>query len=204
MKVKTDLTNLVITGKWNKYLLSPDWLAKHIFDKSEIKIEFSPTLDHPLRFTCDNIRIVPTEDRVIFIALEYSNGLLEKIEDMAYRLIDLLPFTPIAAFGTNFAYIEEGAGTDLLDIFELKDNNKLSDYDVTIEKYSIQRKLLIEGQKLNLDIIQDGGNVVFGFNFHYDAPTIDSIKDNIKGRFVENKKIAENLLNIVYELVLED
>jgi hypothetical protein len=118
MKVKTDLTNLVITGKWNKYLLSPDWLAKHIFDKSEIKIEFSPTLDHPLRFTCDNIRIVPTEDRVIFIALEYSNGLLEKIEDMAYRLIDLLPFTPIAAFGTNFAYIEEGAGTDLLDIFE--------------------------------------------------------------------------------------
>jgi hypothetical protein len=73
-----------------------------------------------------------------------------------------------------------------------------------LSKYLIQRKLLIEGQKLNLDIIQDGGNVVFGFNFHYDAPTIDSIKDNIKGRFVENKKIAENLLNIVYELVLED
>lgn len=200
MKVKTDLTNLVITGKWNKYILSPDWLAKHIFDKSDIKVEFSLTLDHLTRFTCDNIRIVPTEDRVLFIALEYSNGLLEKIEDMAYRLIDLLPFTPIAAFGTNFAYIEESAGTDLLDIFELKDNNKLSDYDVTIEKYLIQRTLLIEGQKLNLDIIQDGGNVVFGFNFHYDAPT----KDDIKGRFVENKKIAENLLNKVYELVLED
>lgn len=204
MKVKTDSTNLVIAGKWNKYILSPDWLAKHIFEKSEIKVEFSFTLDLPPRFTCDNIRIVPTEDRVTFIALEYLDGVLEKIENMAYILTDRLPFTPIAAFGTNFAYIEEGARMDLLDMFELKDNDKLSDYDVTIEKYSIQRKLLIEGQELILDILQEGENVVFGFNFHYEAPSIDFIKDNIKGRFVGNKKIAENLLNNVYKLVFED
>lgn len=204
MKVKQDSTNLVIAGKWNKYILSPDWLAKHIFDKSEIKVEFSFTLDLPPRFTCDNIRIVPTEDRITFIALEYLNDVLEKIENMAYILTDLLPFTPIAAFGTNFAYIEEEAKMDLLDIFELKDNNKLSDYDVTIEKYSIRRKLLIEEQALNFDILQEGENVVFGLNFHYEAPPIGFNKDNIKGTFVENKKIAENLLNNVYKLVLED
>ncbi len=201
MKVKKDSTNLVIAGKWNKYILSPDWLAKQIFEKSEIKVEFSFALDTP-RFTCDNIRIVPTEDRVTFIALEYSNGILEKIENMAYRLIDLLPFTPIAAFGTNFVYIEEGARGDLLDIFELKDNDKLSDYDVTIKENSIRRKLLIEEQELNLAILQEGENVVFDFNFHYDTPTFT--KDNIKGRFVENRKITENLLKDVYKLVFED
>ena len=204
MKVKRDSTNLVIAGKWNKYILSPDWLAKHIFEKSEIKVEFSFAFDLTPRFTCDNIRIVPTEDKVTFIALEYLNDVLEKIENMAYILTDLLPFTPIVAFGTNFAYIEEGARLDLLDIFELKDNDKLSDYDVTIKKYSIRRTLLIEGQELNLNILQEGKNVVFDFNFHYDAPSIGFIKDNIKGRFVENKKIAENLLNNVYKIVFED
>jgi len=204
MKVKTDSTNLVIAGKWNKYILTPDWLAKNIFGQSEISVEFSFTLDLPPRFTSDNIRIVASEDRVIFTALGYSDGILKKIEDMAYKLVDILPFTPIAAFGTNFAYIEEGAGTNLLDIFELTDNDTLSDYDVTIEKYSIRRQLLIAEQKLNFDILQEGEKVVFGFNFHYEAPSIDVIKEKIQGRFVENKKIAEGLLNNVYELELEE
>lgn len=204
MKVKQDSTNLVLAGKWNKYILSPKWMAENIFKKKEIQVEFSFNLDLPPRFTSDNIRIVPTEDRVVFVALAYDEDIIKRLEKMAYNLVELLPHTPVTAFGTNFAYIEDGETKDLLSLFELKDNSDLSDYNVRIENYSIKRKLLIDEQILNLNIIQNRGNVVFDLNFHYETPLTDKIKEKICNRFVENKKIAENLLKEVYGLKLDD
>lgn len=204
MKVKPGSTNLILVGKWNKYILSPNWLAKNIFKNDNIQVEFSFNLDLPPRFTCDKIRIVATEDNVVFVALTYDEDIISRIEEMVYNLAESLPHTPVSAFGTNFVYIEDGATEDLASLFELKDNNDLSDYNVRIEEYSIKRKLIINEQVLNLNISQNRRNVVFDLNFHYETPSTDKIKEKIRNRFVENKKIAENMLKEVYRLELDE
>lgn len=101
MKVKPGSTTLILVGKWNKYILSPNWLAKNIFKNDNMQVEFSFNLDLPPRFTSDKIRIVATEDNVVFVALTYDEDILSRIEAMVYNLAESLPHTPVSAFGRH-------------------------------------------------------------------------------------------------------
>jgi len=203
MKILPDSLTLIIVGKWNRYILTVDWLAKNIFQTDNVQIEFSLDFDLPPRFTKDGIRIIPTENRITFIALKYDDVVFSRIEKMTLRLAKLLPVTPVTAFGINFKFVEESPKSELLSLFELADNNKLSDNDIRIEDYFLKRKMIVNNRVLNLNIIQESKKVLFEFNFHEELQNINMLIQKIEGRFIANKEIAENLLNNIYGLNLE-
>ncbi len=206
MKVKQDSLTLIIAGKWNRHILTVEWLSKNIFETDSIQVEFSLNLGLPPRFMKDDIRIIPTEERITFVALKYSENVFSRIEQMAFRIAELLPVTPMSAFGTNFGFIEESPSDDLLSLYKLSDNDALSDNSIQIENYSIKRKLLVEDQILNFSINSESGSMVFNFNFHYQLQNQNSkeLKEKVKGRYTKNKLIAEQLMHNVYKLVLDD
>ncbi len=105
MNLRKDSVSLIIVGKWNRYILTPEWIAKHFFNATELAVEFSLNLDSPPRFTRDDIRIVPEDNRIKFEALRYNDDVLLQIEQMSVKLAKLLPVTPVKAFGINFGFV---------------------------------------------------------------------------------------------------
>lgn len=202
MKIKDSSWTIVILGNWNKYILSPAWTAKNIFEEPQLKLEFALNLGLPPRYTSQksNIMLIPSDYMITFVALEPTDEYLQAMEDMAYKLVDILSYTPITAFGINFGFIEEASSKDLYKLFELSDITPLSDFGSDLKNTSIRRQLTVDQRILNLTTSWSEGGISFEFNFHYNVKDSDELKNKIKGNVIQSKNIAENLLKTVYKL----
>lgn len=202
MKIKKESCTLVLLGHWNQHILSPGWSAKNIFDEPGLRVEIALDLGLPPRYTSEQsrVRMIPTEDNVTFVALQHDDECLQKMENLAYKIVDKLSYTPVKAFGVNFGFIDEAGKNDLLGIFKFSDNELLNSFGCQLTFSSIRRRLIVENRTVNLSISNKGDEVSFDFNFHYGVSGTSEVINKIKGSVVENKKIAENLLRSVYKL----
>jgi hypothetical protein len=204
MKIKKESCTLVLLGHWNQHILSPGWSAKNIFDEPGLGVEIALDLGLPPRYTSEqsHVRMIPTEDNVTFVALQHDDECLQKIEDLAYKLVDKLSYTPVRAFGINFSFADEASKPDLLEIFKFSDNEPLNGFGCQLTFSAIRRRLIIENRMVNLTIsnTNKGDKISFDFNFHYGVSGTSEVISKIKGSVIENKKIAENLLKNVYKL----
>jgi len=197
---------LVLVGKWNKYILVPDWVGTNIFKQKTVQVEFPLNLQGPPRFTNDegDIRMLPDDDRVIFVAVKNDEAILKKIEQMANDLLSILPYTPISSFGENFGFIEETNLERILPLFEFPDNDSLSRKGCAIGKSSIRRTISkYPNTVLNFVMKQDGPKVIFDFNFHYLVKDAKEALEKITGSFIENKRRSEEFLREIYGLEYE-
>lgn len=202
MKIKDESCTIVLVGNWNRYILSPGWAAKQIFGEPNLQVEIALDLGLPPRYTSEqsHVRMIPSEDKVTFVALHNDNDCLQKMENFAYHLVGKLSHTPIRAFGVNFGFVDDSDKNDLSNIFNFSDNEQLTIFGCQSTFNSVTRRLIVENRTLNLVISQKGSEITFDFNFHYDVVGTEEIKAKIKNSIVENKKIAENILCNVYKL----
>lgn len=202
MKIKEDSCTVVLLGNWNRYILSPGWSAKNIFNEPGLGVEIALDLGLPPRYTSEqsHVRMIPTEDNITFVALKNNDECLQKMESLAYDLVSKLSYTPIRAFGMNFAFVEDASKNDLLGIFKFSDNELLNSFGCQLTFSSIRRRLIVENRTVNFAISNKGEEVSFDFNFHYGVSGTTEVMNKIKNSVIENKKIAENLLKSVYKL----
>ena len=202
MKIKEESCTIVLLGNWNRYILSPGWCAKNIFNEPRLEVEIALDLGLPPRYTSaqSHSRMIPTEDNVTFVALQSTNECLQKMENLAHELVSKLSYTPVKAFGTNIGFVDDASINDLLGIFKFLDSEQLTNFGCQFTFNSIRRRLIVENRTLNLTISHKGSEVFFDFNFHFDVSSTNEILIKIKDSVVENKIIAENLLKSVYKL----
>lgn len=202
MKIKEESCTIVLLGNWNRYILSPGWSAKNIFNEPELEVEIALDLGLPPRYTSaqSHVRLIPTEDNITFVALQNDNECLQKMEDLANELVSKLSYTPVRAFGTNIGFVDDASKNDLLGIFKFSDNEQLSNFGCQFTFNSVRRRLIVENRTLNLTISHKGSEIYLDFNFHYDVSGTNEVMIKMKNSVVENKKIAETLLKSVYNL----
>ena len=191
---------LVILGRWNTAILSPDWLAKEIFRVESMAIYYPVLGGESPFFETNNIRVVVKEDRITFYPLKDNEAILQDIEDAAKRILDKLPYTPVDAFGENFHYIEEHSIYQFEEIFELSDEIKLLK-DGVVSETSIKRTIDLGGCQLNLNIIA-GPPYRVELNYHYkvdDAKQAERVMDRT---YMTNRNNGLELLETVYGLTL--
>lgn len=207
MKILDDSVSIVLVGKWNKYILDPEWIAKNLFNEEKIQVEF-PILnfDLPPRFSHENIRIVLNKDRLEFFALSYSKSVFDRIEEMIKTVTNILKHTPTGAFGINFEYNTDSNDQRLLELFEFSDNNGIIDSDESlpsITEMAITRTLELDDRKIKFTLKKTDLNISFRFNFHYVVKNADEINSKISGQFLSCKEMAEKILKNTYNQELE-
>jgi hypothetical protein len=206
MKPIIDSSTLVIVGKWNKYILSPNWVANTIFEEATLNVDFPLRLDLPSKYTSptSNITFIPSEDRVIFIPPNFEESTLTKIEKMSHTLLTHLSYTPIIAFGINICFVEKDNAA-LYALFNISDNDKLSESGFQISTNSVVRNLKSDnGQILNFKITQKANEITFEFNFHYPVKNATEAREKLEeGIILKNKGIALELLEGKYDLQLD-
>lgn len=208
MIIPGSTSTVVLLGNWNAYILTPEWVGKHIFEEEKIPAEFflGPAL--VFRFRARGCRIVTSQDRVTIVADQTTQQSLEEIEKFATKLHRKLPYTPITALGVNHAFLERAAGEELLNLFKFPDESKLPAH-LPVEHFEISRRLAGEGHSINVKISKEQGleDVRFDFNFHYqkDRDFKEGDSEILKeGAVLEHFEFAKNLLESEYDLELEE
>jgi hypothetical protein len=201
MKIKDDSFTIVLVGNWNQYILEPGWIGREIFEEGKIQVEFAINTGSPPRYTsATNIRMIPSDERVVFIALSPSDETLEKMESMVIKLFQKLPYTPLTSFGINFGFVEDIGDFSLPVMFEFPDKDLLIEHGALIKKSSVKRSLIIEDRILNLSLDCNGKNVFLNFNFHYPVKGTSEAQEKIKDTVKKNRHITEGLLKDIYKL----
>jgi hypothetical protein len=204
MKIKSESYSLIIAGSWNRHIFTPEWVSRNIFKADQVQIEFPINAIGPLRFEYQKVRLIPAANRLLFIALDNQDETLKKIETMANSISDLLPHTPVTAFGINFGFVDNVANSvELLSIFNIADNERLSSVNAEIKLCMIQRKVIIDGTTILLTLSKDPSNMNFDFNFHFDIKALVELKTIlITGKIIECRNLALKILKQAYEMEL--
>jgi hypothetical protein len=202
MRLKEETSTVVVVGHWNKYILSPGWLAKNIFNEPGLDVEVALNLNLPPRFTSpiSHIRILPSEENITFVALENNNDCFSKMEALTSDLVNKLSYTPVKAFGINFVFTEELSKAGLGGLFDFSDSQALSSIGCQSTINTIRRRLIVENRILNLSITNKDNELFFEFNFHNDVTSTAEIIEKLRNKVVESKIVAERLLRDVYKL----
>ena len=205
MYLRKNYWNLILVGKWNKHILTPDWVATNLFREQAIEVKFPLSFDAPPIYasTSKKIQFEPSEVRVNFMALEYKNEVLLDIEAMGYTLLETLRYTPMIAFGVNFNFIEQ-KNTDILKLFRLNDNDMVNELGVEIKETSFTRKIEIEGKTLHLRVANIDQTVEFDFNFHFSVKTANEAMEKLKGSVIPCKELSERIMHQVYNLEYDE
>ena len=199
MKIREESFTIVIAGNWNKYILTPEWVSKNLFDAAELKVEIPISMNLPPRFADKEIRFIPSNNSVILVPLILTDDVLNKAEVMAVKLIEKLPYTPIGAFGINFGFIEDNPEAPLCALFNTSDQEPLSTFGCDIKSCIISRKLEFEGKTINLTITNDeSSNISFDFNFHYEIANSEDAIRLLGNEFLADKAHALNIMRTVY------
>jgi hypothetical protein len=201
MIILEDTWNVILAGKWNKYILSPEWASRNIFHSDNVMVEFAVPMDLPPRYSADKIRLLPSSNRVFIAVQEFDDEHLAKIENMAIEMSNLLRYTPIHAVGINFGFQEEISALSV-DLFTLPDYQDLLDFGFAVDNPFVKRRLILGDSTLFLTIEGVDGKVNFDFNFHYPIALASEVETTIKGKTIANKNLALRVLRDVYKLEL--
>lgn len=166
--------SVVVAGRWNRAILTPAGIAKHLFGNPNAPIEVLIPIDviAPPRVKHDGIVVVASSDTLQFIAEKCSFSAIAKARELAKRALDELPKTPIMAVGinTNFAITE--ALPEIANVVDSEWDDELSEEDFAIAERETVRQLIWGDASINVRVASnaEGQSVKINFNLASDDP----------------------------------
>jgi hypothetical protein len=155
-------TNVVITGAWNPFIITPPWLRKHgvVAEDPEKAKRF--LTEGPFAFEFENLRWAPFWDKLTIASAQGAN-----CGTCAAKILELLLHTPVRAIGANFQFqtpVEEWPAGNLpkLGHLALGSTSPLAFKQV---RWDCAADLDSE-TVLNFSLVQTEKNIVCSFNFH--------------------------------------
>ena len=185
-------------------IFSPAWITRHLTTAQDVGIEVpvdNPGL--PIRYTFDGVHLCATSKQLVLTVDRPEDTLLAKCREVAIKSVQQLPHTPIMAVGVNYHFVADQPDEPLLRVFNLNDNDNLSDAGIQIKSTVIQRSLLIADQAVNLSLTLVDGKVLVAFNFHKDVAAADQVVAFLEAHSTDLKDKACDLLNKIYSSSVE-
>jgi len=201
MIIKKEGYNIVIVGGWNKSIFTPQWVSSKLFKKSGILYEFPLNINAPPRYTDNEVRLFIETNKIILSALVPSDENLNKIEQLAINVVELLPHTPVISFGINFGFVEDIEKSSILNNFNINDNADITEIMGEIIETNITRTIKIENVLLNFNIIKNQQKISIDFNIHFTINEALDVKNIfIKKSFIKYKNEILSILKNLYDL----
>ncbi len=207
MEINPNSFSIVVSGRWNKAILTPTWTAENIFGLESMKVEFTIDNNISSRYLSDNNIFIVDSKRVTLIAKDNQDEILRNSEAIVRTLTQTLTHTPVSGLGFNFEYIvdTEEEKEKLFKLVEFSDIDDLAKANYEIGIRQVSRELLYEGNKINFVImLSKDNNFTISFNFHNDAESCEQISELLtQDRFIKSRDISINLLTEIYNISLD-
>lgn len=212
MKLDLQKPVLVIAGNWNPAIFgSGPWVFHHIYgvpEGEEVKVTVvtqsaSPEIPAPTPTNSitmlNGIGFSADQLRVRFYLNDFEKNLIGRVEEMAIRVVEVLPHTPVGAFGCNFLFIEEDPEDVVVDRLKINDGIH--------EKYPIKTQIFksVIAYDKNIDLnftvtINNSGAIIFDFNYHHADVNAKNLPDKVRGSINRCKDHALDLIKSLYDI----
>lgn len=210
MKLDCSSSALVIVGGWNSHILNPNWINRYLFDGKEqrLKVEILAELPHSYNLDYPAQRVSSTEVKIQLQGNKLSVSPVEekyfiKVEEIALKLADFLPHTPVSGFGVNFVYTHESSSDELVNIIPVEDINKIETLGATLISQQYTRSLELDDKILNLTIELKEEAETIKINFHYEINDLTQFKSKLaETTILDLKNQAIEFISKVYNLAL--
>lgn len=202
-RIRSDWT-IVILGTWNIGIFNPAWLTTHVFESKEVSIEFGIEPGLPRKIIGDKIIILPMRNKLIIATAELNSSTIQKMEDVACKILDLLEHTPVTHVGINFVYKVHPVVPEIMNQFPDFQRDKFSDQHLILKSRHYGWDLDQEGQKIKLVCDLDEEGLLIKFNFHAVTPNTTSAKEHISGNVLNFSSKAESLLEQIFDITDEE
>ncbi|HOX36711.1 MAG TPA: hypothetical protein PL033_01875 [Candidatus Brocadiia bacterium] len=212
--MKADISKwcIVLVGRWNTSILSPQWLGKNILKNENVNILYPFVGDGPTIFDSGTFKIAVSSSRVQFYPERDQKDSLLQTEEAACNLLELLPHTPLKAFGENFWFNIQEPPDRFSKLFNLTDEED-ADKIGTSTRIMITRSLALSECVVNAQFVynlQDEGDprYTIELNYHYplkaeiECPGLEAAR-LLKDTIIKNREHAPTFLKNVYDLDLE-
>lgn len=167
-----------------------------------LTVEYPLNFDGSPRTSSDCISIAVVNDRLIFVAENNEDATLELVQELAGKVADYLPHTPVTSFGMNFIF-EEKANDSLKALLELSDVGRLEAHKVSIQDTKYVHRFKLNTKIVNLTVSAKDETFSFNLNFHFELKTLTEFKEVIStNTILDLKTEAISLMTDVYDLEL--
>lgn len=201
--------SIVIVGRWNPFIFSPDWVTTHLRDGDDTAVRIGIPVDNaegPRQIAFEHTRLYPSTTRLDIRPEAPALDQMREIERTARKVLDLLPHTPVSALGINFEFHEQAEREAIQSNFVLSDAGQIDASAYQLTQTRLRRAFSARGQStLNLTITWDSSMVSTDFNFHKEIPNahaaiaaLDEVP--VADRYTE----AVRFLERVYGLEVEE
>jgi hypothetical protein len=200
MKLDLRRPTLVLAGAWNPAIFKPAWIGLHVFgipagaEFTVIGVQIVDGGEQKLAFYINNVGISVSPNRLEIFAVD--PGAFDDIENATAKILELLPHTPISAYGINFQFVEEKPSSDLM--ARIRGHDELEKrFDVAKENISSTINLEPKVQ-LNLQRKKSDSSLIFSFNFHRSGVEIrnSSIRGEVQMRLAQALSIMKDVYGL--------
>ena len=205
MNLDLQKPTLVIAGNWNSAIFdNAGWLLQHIYgvpagEEVEVGIAIQKGTPGKQVMMLNDIGFSADSNRIEFYLNKVDEDVLGRTEQMVANIVEVLPHTPIGAFGCNFLFVEENPEDVVID--RLKTNDGIH------ERYNIKEQIfksIIEFEQ-NIDLtftvlINNNATVTFDFNYHHVEINAANLAEKVNGAINRYKEHALDLINSLYDI----
>lgn len=173
--------NVVIIGRWNPAILTPNGIAKRIFEVEEGKpVGVSVPLDgvspYRVRSPDEKIIVVTGSERLIITVSKCNYDSLGEAMAAGVKVLKWLPETPVSAAGFNVRFRASEGVPQIIDLVNSGVDSYLSDIPYKIIRRTLGRSVEYNNGELNITITAGDERVEVLFNFHRRSSVHDDLK----------------------------
>lgn len=186
--VLDNVATLVVVGKWNVHVFSPDWVKKNLFEDEEMKI--SVVLPSgPFQFRGNSFELTVSDSRLhLEILSEEDSARIDAVQALR-TILRLLGQTPVSAFGINFIYDTDA---DLKDYFRSFGQNGVVETPFTKIKREVKWSMYEEGDNsINIRLFEEKDKYRIDINYNYPVSECFQIMEMIGDDAVLANKKAD-------------
>ncbi len=195
-------TSLVIAGAWNLPILQPDWVGARLFDVPQMNVQLALLDTGGVRadFALDALDFSAMPGRVEFRPKRPEDACLEQCESAAKRLLELLPETPVTAFGVNFGFILDPNGEATGAVLSLPDAPRIRKLGGSVESTVLSRTVRFDDSIVNMLLRwSNGGPVTVELNHHTEINgAARSAAPRVSGALLRAQEFSTRMLKEVY------
>jgi len=200
MPAVPSLWNAIVRGAWNRAILTPDGIRRHLYrlaDDGPVELEMAVDKPGLFKVSHGGLSVSPTAS-ALEVAPERPeiDGLFRACE-LCITALTELPRTPVSAAGINFRYTYEELPDDVLNATRAQIDDLLSDSGFAIRESGTSRQLTHAPGVINVLIKEQGhASGTLELNFHLGSASEGDLRAWL-ARTREFGEIAERLKTII-------
>ncbi len=207
MSFKPAEWTVVVIGLWNRGILTPSGIVKHLLelpDGAAVELMLPAEGIGPFILKRDDL-IISVPPNSLRIALENrSYETLDFARQIAIRAVQYLPATPFSAVGFNVRFNSTDPEPELLEQLSAPLDRVLTGAVEITGKRKTNRSILELEGRLNLDIDSaEDDSLTVNFNFHLDSNKSTEIVEWLGRPIDEIKNRVESILSML-KMEVED